>query len=138
VDYSQIDSGLSDDKRTVGAIVTTDYLNEWEGLSKEEYKRKKERKMNYYIDKLEGYIPGVKDEIIFQEASTAKTIERYTKNPEGTAYGFAQIPKQSGMNRIQTKSPLKNLYYASAWGNPGGGFTGAILGGYFCAKKIKD
>ncbi|MCW0195645.1 hypothetical protein [Campylobacter lari] len=31
---------------------------------------------------------------------------------------------------------IENLYFANAFIFPGGGFTGAILGGYFCANKM--
>src|SRR5262249_26591320 len=55
---------------------------------------------------------------------------RYTKNPGGTPYGYAQSPSQSGLSRIPAKSDIKNLYFASAWSFPGGGFTGTITGGY--------
>jgi len=37
---------------------------------------------------------------------------------------------------LPNKSPVKNLYFASAWTNPGGGFTGAILSGWFCANEL--
>jgi prolycopene isomerase len=30
------------------------------------------------------------------------------------------------MNRINNRTPVKGLYLASAWGNPGGGY-GAVL-----------
>jgi phytoene dehydrogenase-like protein len=61
------------------------------------------------------------------ELATPKTIQRYTLNPGGTAYGFAQTPSQSLFDR-QVESPLPNLHFASAWTFPGGGFTKGFLG----------
>lgn len=136
VDYSQIDSELAPKGKCFGAICTVDYLTDWEDLNKEDYKNKKEEVAQIYFKKLEKLIPGITQEIDCYEVATSKTIARYTLNPEGTVYGFAQTPKQSGMHRIPNKSPIKNLYFASAWTNPGGGFTGAILSGWFCAKEI--
>ncbi len=136
VDYSQIDSGLAPKGKSFGVICSADYLSDWEKLSKEQYKKKKEEVAQIFFKRLEKLIPGIMNEIEYYEVGTPKTIQRYTLNPNGTPYGFAQIPKQSGMFRIPNKSPIKNLYFASAWTNPGGGFTGAILSGWFCAKDI--
>jgi len=136
VDYSQIDSQLAPEGKGLGVICTTDYLADWENLDEEEYKAKKEAVAQMFINRLEKVIPGIKEEVEYYEVATPKTIKRYTLNPEGTAYGFAQIPKQAGRKRIQQKSPIENLYFASAWTMPGGGFTGAILSGYQCAEMI--
>lgn len=135
-DYSQIDSGLAPQGKAVGAICAMDYLADWENLEREEYKAKKEMVAQMFIDRLDKVIPGIKDEIEYYEVGTPKTIKRYTLNPAGTAYGFAQIPRQAGRKRIQQKSPIENLYFASAWTMPGHGFSGAILSGYWCAEEI--
>ncbi len=136
VDYSQIDSGLAPEGKSYGAVCTLDYLSDWNKLDEEQYKRKKERVAETYFAKLEMLIPGITDEIDCFEVGTPKTIRRFTLNPQGTAYGFAQIPKQAGIFRVSCRSPIKNLYFASAWTSPGGGFSGAIIGGWLCAKEI--
>jgi len=136
VDYSQIDSQLAPQGKGFGVICTFDYLSDWENLSKEEYKTKKDEVARILTERLNKVIPGIKDEIEYCEVATPKTMKRYTLNPGGTAYGFAQIPKQAGRKRIQQKSPIDNLYFASAWTLPGGGFGGAIRSGYWCAEEI--
>jgi len=130
VDYGQIDSQLAPEGKSVGVICTFDYLSDWEDLSKKEYQAKKEEVTQVLIERLDKIIPGIKEEIEYCEAGTAKTIKRYTLNPKGTAYGFAQLPEQSGRKRIPQKSPIENLYFASAWSMPGHGFSGAIIGGF--------
>ncbi len=136
LDYSQIDSGLASKGKSLGVICMTDYIINWEKLDTKEYKSKKEEVAKILIEKLEEKIPNISNEIEYLEVATPKTIKRYTLNPQGTAYGYAQIPKQSGIHRLPNKSFIKNLYFASAWVNPGGGFTGAILSGWFCAKEV--
>ncbi len=136
VDYSQIDSDLAPKGKTVGTICTYDYLSDWENLDSEQYKHKKQQVAETIFKRLEKTIPGITQEIEYYEVATPKTINRYTLNPRGSVYGFAQIPKQAGIFRIPNKSPIKNLYFASAWANPGGGFTGAIWSGWACAKEI--
>ncbi len=135
VDYSQIDSGLAPEGKSLGAIVTLDYLAEWESLDGDTYREKKERVAKTCIDRLDALVPGVKEQVEYQEVATPKTIKRFTLNPGGTAYGFAQIPEQAGRKRMQLKSPVGNLYFASAWAMSGG-FTGAIMSGLFCADAI--
>lgn len=135
VDYSQIDSGLVDETKSFGAICTTDYLGDWETLSKEEYKQKKQNILKNYLDQLEVEYPNIRDHIEFAEVSTAKTIQRYLKTPNGTAYGFAPNDKQFfRIPQVKSKK-LKNLYFVGAW-VIGGGFTPAILSGGMCAEEI--
>ena len=136
VDYSQIDSGLAPKGKSFGVICTVDYLTDWENLTKEEYKAKKEAIAQMFFKKLEKLIPGITNEIEYYEVATCKTITRYTLNPEGSVYGFAQTPRQSGIYRTSNKSPITNLYFASAWTSPGGGFSGAILSGWNCAQEL--
>ena len=137
VDYSQIDSRLAPKGKSFGALCTIDYLSDWEGLSDEAYRQKKEDVSQAFIRKLERLIPGISEQIEYYELGTAKTVQRYTLNPGGAIYGYAQVPKQAGLlHRPANRSPVKNLFFASAWTFPGGGFTGAILSGWFCARDI--
>jgi phytoene dehydrogenase-like protein len=89
-----------------------------------------------FIKRLDQVYPGIKGAVDYYEVGTAKTIERYTLNPGGSVYGFSQMPSQAGKNRLPHESVVENLYFASAWTQPGGGF-GAVLGsGYMVANKI--
>lgn len=138
VDYSQIDSGLAPYPKSFGCICAIDYMTNWDQLDPGEYKKEKEKVAQIFLDRLEKLLPGFKAEIEYYEVATAKTIERYTSNPVGTPYGFAQLPGQAGVYRMaSTRVPVKNLQFASAWGFPGGGFTGAILSGLSAAKKSR-
>lgn len=57
VDYSQIDSGLAPKGKSVGAIFTADYISDWENLSIEEYKAKKERVAQILTERLNRVCP---------------------------------------------------------------------------------
>jgi len=136
VDFGQVDSKLAPEGKTVGSICTADYLSDWEDLSDEDYKSKKKQVAEILIDRLNDIYPGIKDAADCYEVGTAKTIKRYTMNPGGSVYGFAQIPSQAGKNRLSQQSPIENLYFASAWTEPGGGFGAALGSGYMVANKI--
>lgn len=136
VDYSQIDSGLTPSGKSTGCFFLVDHLSDWEGLSLQEYKKKKESIAQIALDRLEKEIPGISGEVEHYEVATSKTIQRYTLNPQGTPYGFAAIPSQVGLFRPPNKSPIPGLYFASSWTYPGHGFTGTIIAGYLCARQV--
>jgi phytoene dehydrogenase-like protein len=133
VDYGAVDSRLAPEGKSVGAVCCIDYTARWEGLSREEYRKEKEKVAQIFIGKLETLIPGFADAVEFCEVGTSKTVERYTLNPGGAVYGFAQSP---GRARMQEIPAPPNLHYASAWTKIGGGFSGAIFSGYMCAFRL--
>ena len=133
VDYGQIDSALAPEGKSVGSICCIDYTSIWDKLSMEEYKAYKEEVARIFIKRLDKYIPGISDTIEYYEVGTPATIRRYTLNPEGAVYGFAQTP---GRAITDTADLPGNLHIASAWGKTGGGFSGAIYSGYLCAINI--
>ena len=139
VNYSKIDSGLSErEDRYFGVITALSSYEEWENLSKEEYKAKKERAKKAFESRLEAFFPGIMEHCIHSEFATPKTIERYTRAKKGVPYGWDQdLEGFFARSRFKSKS-VKNLYFASAFGFPGGGFTGALLSGYRTARKMLD
>jgi phytoene dehydrogenase-like protein len=136
VDYGKVDSGLTPPGKSFAAICSADYADEWEGLDKNAYNAKKKEVADIFLEKLERRFPGIMSSLEYCEVATALTIRRYTLNPDGTPYGYAQSVAQSGRNRIQARSPVKNLYFASAWSFPGGGFSGVMTGGFLCAAEV--
>lgn len=133
VDYSQVDAQLAPPDKSVGAICAIDYTEDWESLSRDEYKKKKKEVADIFISRLDKLIPGLKDIVEYVEVGTAATVKRYTLNPKGAVYGFAQNPGRTALNGI---NGLDNIHIASAWGKFGGGFSGAIFCGYMTAMDI--
>jgi len=133
VDYSQLDSMLTRGEKSVGVICCIDYLTDWDKLNKENYKEKKKEVAEIFIGKLEKLIPGIQSQIEFYEVGTSKTVARYTLNPGGAVYGFAQTPERVITEQFQS---IDKLHFASAWTKIGGGFSGAIFSGYLCAMDI--
>lgn len=136
VDYGIIDKSMSPEGKSNGAICVTDYIENWENLTEEEYQKKKIEVAEILINRVNEVVSGVKDLIEVYEVGTPRTIKRYTGNPNGTAYGFAQIPEQILMKRPKQRTPIENLYISSAYSMPGGGFTGTIVGGAICSGMI--
>jgi len=133
VDYNIIDTSLAPEGKGTGSICCIDYHSTWADLSRKDYLEKKERTIEMFTSRLANMFPGAEKNIGYSEAGTPLTVKRYTLNPEGAVYGFAQTPLRKPVDSI---SALINLSIASAWGKTGGGFSGAIMGGYLCALNL--
>lgn len=136
VDYGKIDAQLAPPDKSVGAICGVDYLKNWESLSEQEYKAKKEEVAQVLLQRLEKKFPGIRESVEYYEVSTPETIQRYTSNPSGSVYGFAQTKQLSGAKRFRNNFLIPNLYFASAWTFPGGGFEGSIMAGFLAALQM--
>ncbi len=133
VDYSQVDSALAPAGKSCGAICCIDYPEEWEALSREAYRAEKKRVAELFTERLGQLIPGIGRWIDRTEVGTPLTLRRYTLNPGGAVYGFAQLPGRANPEKATLP---QNLHIASAWGRTGGGYSGAIYGGYLCALRL--
>ena len=108
-------------------------MDDWKNLSKEAYRVKKQLAGEQLTERLEQLIPGCRKHIAHMEVGTAKTVHRYTHNPGGAVYGFAQVPDRPARTSL---AAIKNLHVASAWGKSGGGFSGALFSGYMTALDL--
>lgn len=136
VDYGKVDAGLAPPDKSEGVICAVDQLKYWENLSDEAYKAKKEEVAQILIRRLEEKFPGIVETIEYYEVSTPKTIKRFTANPSGAVYGFAQTLELTASKRFRNNFLIPNLYFASAWAFPGGGFEGSVTGGFLAALQM--
>jgi prolycopene isomerase len=106
---------------------------------KDAYQREKDRIANILIERVEArVIPGLKSMIEVMDAATPLTLQRYTKNPGGAAMGYITSMDNYGVTRIKNRTPIKGLYLASAWGNPGGGTTMVFRSGQSAFKDLME
>jgi len=133
VDYGQVDSRLAPEGKSVGAVCAIDYPSDWENLERSEYMRMKADVADTLTGRLELILPGFREAVEYVEVATSLSVERFTLNPKGAVYGFAQHPGRS----LDYLSALpENVFIASAWGKIGGGFSGAMVGGYMTAMDV--
>jgi len=88
------------------------------------------------IHKASTFIPHLKKRIVVKVETTPKTIERWTCNRWGAAYGWAQIPRQSGIYRLSRTTPIPNLFLTGHWTSPGGGIAGVVASGELTAETV--
>ena len=93
-----------------------------------------------YVEKMLDFadkkIAGLKEHTLFIEAGSPATLQRYTLNHKGAAYGWDVSPKQVGANRVANKAPIEGLYFAGHWTTPGGGVYGVSYSGVQTAQKV--
>ena len=106
---------------------------------KEAYNKEKERWTDILIRRAEKeVIPGLSSMIEVKDSATPLTNWYFTRNTEGAIYGFEQSMNNAYMNRIDNRTPVKGLYLASAWGNPGGGYTAVLRSGQITFGKMME
>ena len=106
------------------------YEEDYAAGNRAAYNEEKERWAESLIRRAEELvIPGLSSMIEFKLTASPLTNRAITGNPEGAIYGFAQSMDNAYFTRIPNETPVNGLYLAGAWGNPGGGFGGALSGG---------
>lgn len=133
--YNSMDESLNDKEKGVLTFTFVDNYKNWSS-DKEIYKQQKESVTQIILNRLEKLYPQIKGNIEIIELGTPRTMERYTNNKYGAVYGYSQKVNQSGRFRLNSKTPIKNLYLVGAWVNPGGGYEGSISSGMMVAQNI--
>ena len=101
------------------------------------YSRIKEEFSQKILQQLEGkLIPGLRNHLLFYEAATPLTLERYTGNELGAMYGLASTPQQVGNLRPPHHTPTPGLFQVGHYTRPSHGIVGASLSGSFAARAI--
>ena len=133
--YSSMDESFNEYDKGVLSVTIIDNYDAW-SKDRSEYVEQKKNLENILINRLEEKFPGIKEHIVVTELGTPRTMERYTSNPKGAVYGYAQSVKQAGRHRLSSDTPVKNLFLVGAWVNPGGGYEGSISSGMVVAQNI--
>ncbi|MGR9101431.1 MAG: phytoene desaturase family protein, partial [Gammaproteobacteria bacterium] len=100
------------------------------------WKEAKPLYMGKMLEIAEQYIPGLGGRLRYIDGGSPATMERYTQNHRGSAYGWDVTPDQVGPNRLANRSPIAGLYFAGHWSSPGGGVYGACVSGVQTAQLV--
>lgn len=141
VHFYNYDPTLAPEGKTVMACsFYTTNGNYWINLRKNErvkYREEKTKFVNSVIELLEIKFPGIKNDIEVTDFATPATVLRYTNNWQGSAQGWLPGENIIASSPVKMTLPkLKQFYYASHWGRPGGGLPVAINQGRDVAKLI--
>ena len=108
----------------------------WTRLAPERYHETKSRLADAMLAQAERVIPGLRDATEVLEVSTPVTNMRFAANPGGSIYGFDQPPWSSTALRHPAATPVRGLWLAGAWVQPGGGFEPCIVSGRMAAEGV--
>jgi phytoene dehydrogenase-like protein len=142
--YDNLYKGYSPEGKNTVSIITLQGYEPWKKFeadyfkgNKTAYKAEKERQARILIEKAEkAQLPGLSKAIEVMEIGTPLTNVRYTGNHRGAIYGWDQTLDNSAPRRLAHATPIKNLYLAGAWTNPGGGYGAVLSSGLECFAEI--
>jgi len=96
--------------------------------------KKLEDKLLHTLEKI---IPELPKTLKVKISANSHTIERYTYNRNGAAYGWSLTPGQFERNvTIVEELKKSNIFVAGHWTNPGGGILAVAISGYTTARSI--
>jgi prolycopene isomerase len=100
------------------------------------WRQQKTRYSDSLLEEISAVFPDVTNHITFAEGASPRTMERYTLNRTGSIYGWQVSPDQVGRNRLSNEAPIRGLYLAGHWTQPGGGVYGVIVSGLQTAGTV--
>jgi len=127
INYSRISPGMAPAGCSTVMLMSKAayaYGKPWHSCKREE--------MDRLIGLAGNALPVLVDNITYAEAATPLTLERYTANVSGAAFGWEQGPynKRSG-----SATALPGLFMVGHWTYPGGGIESVAASGLVAAEK---
>ena len=115
---------------------TPAWIEDWQGLSPQDYHQKKEETAAKIIQRLEKIFPGLETALDYQEVGTPRTHRRFLGREDGT---YGPIPQKKlmgllGMPFNQTAIP--GLYCVGDSTFPGQGLNAVAFSGFACAHRV--
>ncbi len=137
---TMLDPSLAPPGRHILSVLTNvsyHYRGKWGGGDLEKYRRIKEEFSQKIVHQLESkLIPGLRNHLLFCDAATPLTLERYTGNEMGAMYGLASTPQQVGNLRPPHQTSIPGLFQVGHYTRPSHGIVGASLSGFIAARII--
>lgn len=103
-----------------------------------DYRAVKDAVTEVLIDLAAEVIPNLRDHIVWKEAGTPITQERYTHSTAGGSYGIEMNVRQVGPLRPRPKTEIPGLYLAGASLGWGPGVEGVMLSGVGAAGAVLE
>jgi phytoene dehydrogenase-like protein len=110
-------------------------FSDWENLSKEEYKNKKDFVIERALSGIEKIIPGVREKIDFVECSTPLTFKKYTHHEKGASFGTKFEGLDVSMN---LHKEIDGLFHAGSVGIIMSGWLGAANYGVIQSHNVDN
>ena len=115
---------------------TPSWLQEWTGLSPNQYQEKKKAAAARLIKRLESIFPGLHEALDYQEVGTPRTHRRFLGREDGT-YGPIPRNKLAGLLGMPfNRTAVPGLYCVGDSTFPGQGLNAVAFSGFACSHRI--
>jgi prolycopene isomerase len=131
-----LDPNLAPEGYNIIHTFTPSWIDDWQGLSSQEYEQKKEEAAGRIIDRLEKIFPGLDAGLDYMEVGTARSHRRFLGREDGT---YGPIPKQKLMGLLGmpfNRTSIPGLYCVGDSTFPGQGLNAVAFSGFACAHRI--
>jgi prolycopene isomerase len=115
---------------------TPSSIEDWQGLSQQDYEQKKQAAADRLIARLEKIFPNLSQFLDYQEIGTPRTHRRFLGRDDGT-YGPIPARKLLGLLGMPfNRSAIPGLYCVGDSTFPGQGLNAVAFSGFACAHRI--
>ncbi len=97
------------------------------------WEQERERYATELVREFDAVVPGLSESVEVLETATPVTLERFALNQGGANYGWANTPRQTESRRLSHVTPIKGLFLAGHWTQPGTGSIRVIVSGLHTA-----
>lgn len=131
-----LDPDLAPPNHHIIHTFTPSWMEEWQGLSPQDYQHKKEVVAERLIARLEKIFPGLSDGLDYQEVGTPRTHRRFLGRDDGT-YGPIPQRKLAGLLGMPfNRTAIAGLYCVGDSTFPGQGLNAVAFSGFACGHRI--
>ncbi len=103
-----------------------------------EYRRRKDALIDHLIDTSESVIPNLREHIVWREAATPISQERFTRSTGGTSYGIEMSCSQAGPMRVGPRTEIEGFFLCGASTPSGPGISGVMRSGMAAVGEILE
>lgn len=115
---------------------TPSSIENWQGLSPQEYELKKEEAAGHLIERLEKIFPGLDAGLDYMEVGTPRSHRRFLGRDDGS-YGPIPRFKLPGLLTMPfNRTSIPNLYCVGDSTFPGQGLNAVAFSGFSCGHRI--
>lgn len=131
-----LDSTLAPEGHHIIHTFTPSWIEDWQGLSPQEYEEKKETAAANLIHRLEAIFPGLAAGLDYQEVGTPRTHRRFLGRDDGT-YGPIPSRKLAGLLGMPfNRTAIPGLYCVGDSTFPGQGLNAVAFSGFACGHRV--
>ncbi|GAX80223.1 hypothetical protein CEUSTIGMA_g7661.t1 [Chlamydomonas eustigma] len=132
---SLLDPSLAPEGHHIVHAFTPDWIDAWQGLSPEDYERKKEEVAESLCKRIEAVIPGLRGAITLKEVGTPRTHRRFLSRDDGTYGPIPSRPPFGMLSMPFNTTEISGLYCVGDSTFPGQGVNAVVFSGFGCAHR---